>query len=244
MTLFILSVCISACSLKQYPSFDANTILNMIQSDSAGKKIYERKNQQLLLFEQAGPRIDYYDMTLYMVQANENGLMKPKYSTIEVKRETFQKHQFRLFIGDMPLPDEKTPEPNRSFVLVSFASPRYDPKKSPADSLRNYTEGATVFLIGDMEKIPNDTSIFYATIKQRRIYNGRKKLFSKHPRIETSKHKYKIDLALRKDRNTIQIVHAVDRSLNKIASEYNIYFDIPNMYGFELSLTKKEMEKR
>lgn len=244
--LFILVGLCFSCSLKQYPSFDANTIIDMIESDQTGKRNYEKRNQQLLLFEPEGPVIDYYDMTLYMVQANENGLMKPKYSVTEVKRETFQKHQFRLFIGEPPqeTEDKKSAEPRQSFVLVSFASPRYDPATGPVDTLRSYTEGGTVFLLGDMEKMPGDTSVFYANIKQRRIYNGRKGIFEKAPKIKTDKHKYNLDLALRRNGNTIQVVHAVDRSLNKIGSEYNIYYDLPEMYGFPLLLKKKETGRK
>lgn len=240
----ILLIGCFSCSLKQYPSFDANTIIDMIESDQTGKRNYEKRNQQLLLFEPEGPVIDYYDMALYMVQANENGLMKPKYSATEIKRETFQKHQFRLFIGDTPVPDEKTPEPRRSFVLVSFASPRYNPRTGAVDTLKSYTEGATVFLIGDMEKMPNDTTLFYANIKQRRIYNGRGGLFGKPPKIKTAKQKYNIDMAMRRNGNTVQIVHAVDRSLNKIGSEYNIYYNLLEMYGFKLLLKKKETGRK
>jgi hypothetical protein len=222
-------VVMSSCSQPLYPTVRNELIIDLIKSAKGKNEDYK---QMPVHFENQGTS-EYYELVIYMVRKDEEGLLKPKYNRDSIKNETISAHYFRLFIGDIVMRkddsgNEKEDPSKRLFALVSFRSPKNKP---------TFTEGSTVVLLGEIENTMD--TIRYAKIKQRYIIEKREnqdisKAFTKGRR-------YDVDLDFRFRENDVFLDHAVDRSSNKISSDYNLYYNVREMYGFQFKLKKMSM---
>jgi hypothetical protein len=223
--LCLLTLC--SCTLPLYTSISNDQIINLVKTEKAG--VDQGGQEQKLKFEMNTK--EYYALDLYLTHKNDSGLMKPKYTLKPEKRETITAHHFKMFLGDI-IEDKDADVKRQSFVFVSYKSPVQYPDK---------TEGSTVFLLGDIDlKCDSISHIRYATIRYRSIYAGKKAWIRFRDRKLYSKKKdYELDLALRENSDTLQIIHAIDRKANKIGSDYNLFYDLENLYGFKLDLVKR-----